>query len=342
MKEKPEQETRVDPPTPQSPRWYQRINWPALGPLIGLFVLLGVGVLVSPDRFLTHGNLMNVLTRSAFIGLIAVGATFVITSGGLDLSVGSMTAFLSGVMIILINALVPITGPGWGAILPAMLAIVLLGFLCGALNGALITAGRITPFIATLGMMGIYRSLITYLADGGTLSLDRDVRAVYRVVYFGEVLHIPYPVLVLLGVSVAGMVLLNQTRFGRYCQAIGSNEHVAAYSAIRVNRIKMLTYVLQGSCVAVATLIYVPRLGAASGGTGLMWELEAIAAVIIGGTLLKGGFGRIWGTLVGAIMLSMIGNILNLTDAISSHLNQLVQGVLIIIAVFLQRTRKMD
>lgn len=313
------------------------ISLQQLGPVIGLVALIIIGMLVNFRGFTGLGNIMNVLTRSAFVGLIAIGATFVITSGGLDLSVGSMAAFLAGMMIIIINALVPSMGAGWGTILLAMLAVMVLGVVCGGLNGVLVTAGRIEPFIATLGMMGIFRSLITYLANGGTLSLNREAGALYRVVYYGKVGGIPYPVLVFLVLSLLGAVLLNKTRFGRYCSAIGSNEEVARYSAIKVNRLKLLTYVMQGACVAIATLVYVPRLGSASGGTGLGWELEAITAVIIGGTLLKGGFGRIWGTIVGAVMLSMIGNILNLTDAISSHLNQLVQGVLIIVAVFLQR-----
>lgn len=333
------------------PRAMKRINIQQLGPLLGLLVLIAIGLWTDFDGFGTVGNITNVLTRSAFIGIIAVGATFVITSGGLDLSVGSMTAFLAGMMIIIIDRLVPVMGAGWSTILLAMLAVMLMGFACGAINGLLVTAGRIEPFIVTLGMMGIFRSLITYLADGGALGLNRDVRAVYRPVFYGELLLlripyygyellVPYPVLVFLAVSIMGAVLLNKTRFGRYCSAIGSNEDVARYSAIKVNRIKLWTYVMQGGCVAIATLVYVPRLGSASGGTGLGWELEAITAVIIGGTLLKGGFGRIWGTIVGAIMLSLIRNILNLTPDISSHLNQFVQGVIIIVAVFLQRGRR--
>ena len=155
--------------------------------------------------------------------------------------------------------------------------------------------------------------------------------------FYGALLGIPIPVLVLIGVALLGGLLLNYTRFGRYCLAIGSNETVARYSAIPVDRIKTLTYVFQGLCVGIATILYVPRLGSASGTTGLLWELEAIASVIIGGTALKGGSGRIWSTVVGAIILSMIGNILNLTSAISQYLNGAVQGIIIIAAVLMQR-----
>ena len=137
-----------------------------------------------------------------------------------------------------------------------------------------------------------------------------------------------------------GGLLLNRTAFGRHVQAIGSNEQVARFAALRVDRAKILTYVIQGVCVAVATILYVPRLGSASPSTGLLWELEAIAAVIIGGTALKGGFGSVSGTVVGAILLSTIGNVLNLTSIISVYLNAAVQGVVIILVAFLQRGRR--
>ena len=306
------------------------------GPFVALLALVLLGTLINP-AFLGLDNLSNMLTRSAFIGIIAVGATFVITAGGLDLSVGSMAAFIAGVMIILMNGLVEQFGPGITTVIFGIGASLILGVGAGFINGIVTTKGKIEAFIVTLGTMGIYRSLVTYLADGGTLSLDWSVRDTYRPVYYDSLLGIPIPVLVFLLVAVIGYILLNHTRFGRYCFAIGSNERVAEYSAIHVDRIKTLTYMLQGVCVALATIIYVPRLGSASGATGVLWELEAIAAVIIGGTMLKGGHGRIWGTVVGAIILTMIGNILNLTDAISNYLNGTVQGLIIIAAVYLQR-----
>jgi ribose transport system permease protein len=307
-----------------------------VGPLIALLTLFVVGYLVNPV-FLSSTNLMNVLTRSAFIGIIAVGATFVIIAGGIDLSVGAMAAFISGMMIIAMNALVPTMGTGWETVLVGIGLSLLLGLAAGLVNGLVVTQGKIEAFIVTLGTMGIFRSLVTYLADGGTLSLNFGVRATYRPVFYDSLWGIPYPVILFALVAVAGSLILNRTRFGRYCQAIGSNEEVARYSAINVDWIKTLTFVLQGVCVAIATIIYVPRLGSASGSTGILWELEAIAAVIIGGTALKGGYGFVWGTVVGAIMLSTIGNILNLTDAISQYLNGAVQGIIIIVAVLLQR-----
>lgn len=306
------------------------------GPALALLLLCIVGFLLNP-AFLSEGNLTNLLTRSAFIGIIAIGATFVITAGGIDLSVGSMAAAIAGVMIIIMNSAVDTFGTGVTTVLIGCGCSLLLGLGAGWINGVLTTKGKIEAFIVTLGTMGIYRSLVTYFADGGTLSLDFAIRGTYRPVYYDSFIGLPIPVWAFIVVAILGWLLLNRTAFGRYCTAIGSNEAVAKYSAIKVDRIKTLTYVIQGFCVSIATVIYVPRLGSASSSTGVMWELEAIAAVIIGGTVLKGGYGRIGGTIIGALILTTIGNILNFTDLISNYLNGAMQGLIIIIAVWLQR-----
>ena len=307
-----------------------------LGPAIALILLCVIGFLLNP-AFLSEGNITNLLTRSAFIGIIAVGATFVITAGGIDLSVGSMAAVIAGVMIIVMNNTIDTFGTGIATVLIGCFCSIILGLGAGWANGMLTTKGKIEAFIVTLGTMGIFRSLVTYFADGGTLSLDYGIRDTYRPVYYDSFMGLPIPVWVFIMVAIAGWVLLNWTAFGRYCTAIGSNEAVARYSAIKVDRIKTWTYVLQGLCVSLATIIYVPRLGSASSSTGVLWELEAIAAVIIGGTVLKGGYGRIGGTILGALILTTIGNILNFTDVISNYLNGTMQGLIIIVAVWLQR-----
>jgi len=313
-----------------------KIDFKTAGPFIALVAIFIIGIFVN-EAFLSAGNLSNILARSSFIGIVAVGATFVITTGGIDLSVGSMAAFISGCMILLMNALMSSIDSMSVIILLAILASAAIGALAGLINGLLTTKAKIEAFIVTLGTMGIYRSLVTYMADGGTLSLNFTIGDVYSEVYYGTLLGLPYPIWVFLVVAVVGYVLLNMTVFGRHCFAVGSNESVAHYSAINVDRVKTASYVLQGLCVSIATIIYVPRLGSASGQTGILWELEAIAAVIIGGTLLKGGYGRVWGTVVGALILTLIGNILNLTDAVSNYLNGAVQGMIVIIAVYLQR-----
>jgi ribose transport system permease protein len=311
----------------------------ALGPIAGLVLLCIVGTLLNTD-FATIDNAMNVLTRTAFIGIIAVGMTFVIISGGIDLSVGSMAALIAGAVILLMNGL------GEHALAPPLVVAlgaafaVVLGGLFGIAHGLLITRGRIEPFIVTLGTLGIFRAVLTWLSNGGAITLDNTLADAYAPVYYAAVLGIPVPVWVFLVVAVLGGLILNRTAYGRYVQAIGSNEQVARYAAVDVDRIKLFTYGLLGACVGVATLLYVPRLGSASPTTGLLWELEAIAAVIVGGTALKGGSGSITGTVAGAVLLSVISNILNLTSIISVYLNAAVQGGVIIVVAFMQRRRR--
>jgi len=188
--------------------------------------------------------------------------------------------------------------------------------------------------------MGIFRSLVTWLADGGTLSLDYGLRTLYRPVYYGGIGWVTWPIIAFALTAFAGEWIMRHSRFGRHVEAIGSNDRVARYSAIDVGRVRLLTYMLLGLLVGLSTVLYVPRLGSASGSTGVLWELEAIAAVIIGGTALKGGRGRVWGTVVGVLILSLIDNILNLADLVSPYLNGAIQGVIIVLAVVLQREKR--
>jgi ribose transport system permease protein len=322
----------------QKPRPHRRLSLHALGPVLGLVLLCIAGTLLNGE-FATVDNAMNVLTRTAFIGIIAVGMCFVIISGGIDLSVGSMAALIAGITILLMNQLLPLGWPPALLVVVGMVCAVLLGALFGLAHGLLITRGRIEPFIVTLGTLGIFRAYLTYFANGGAITLDNTLSDAYGPVYYGSLLGIPIPVWVFALVAVAGGVLLNRTTYGRYVQAIGSNEQVARYAAVDVDRIKVLTYTLLGVCVGIATLLYVPRLGSASPTTGLLWELEAIAAVIVGGTALRGGAGSMVGTVIGAVLLSVISNILNLTSIISVYLNAAVQGFVIIAVAFMQRRR---
>ncbi len=328
--------TDITAPPVREP-WLQRINWVDIGPFIALGVLLVVGVLINPD-FLAPTNITNVVTRSAFIAIIAVGATFVISSGGLDLSVGSMTAFVTGIMIMFMNAMVPAMGAN--AIVAGMALVLCVGALCGLFNGLIVTVGKIEPFIVTLGTMGIFRALITFMSDGGNIPLDRSLREPFRPVYYGNLLGIPIPIIVSIIVASAGAFILYKTKFGRRCAAVGANEEVARFSGISVGRVRTIAFLIQGICVAIAAICYVPRLGAATPTTGQLWELQVITAVVIGGTALRGGKGRIWGTIAGAVILEMIANLMVLSNFISEYLVAAVQGVIIIIAMLVQRFSK--
>ncbi|TBY71022.1 ABC transporter permease [Rhizobium leguminosarum] len=317
-------------------RSWRDVDLRAVAPFVALALLLIVGALVNPN-FIGITNLANVATRSAFIAIIAVGATFVISAGDLDLSVGSMVAFVASLMILLMNS---------GAVEnPALMLVVavvftmIAGALCGLANGLITTVGRIEPFIATLGTMGIYRGLTTWLSQGGAITLrSADIQTLYRPAYFGNVAGVPVPIVVILAVTAVAAFILYRTRYGRHVVAVGSNSDVARYSGIAVNRVRTIAFVIQGLCVAIAVLLYVPRLGSTSATTGILWELQAITAVVVGGTALKGGAGRVWGTICGAFILELVGNIMLLSNFISEYLIGAIQGAIIIIAMFVQRS----
>lgn len=316
-------------------RW-SRIDLRAVAPFVALACLAVLGAL-SSDRFLTLENLLNVATQSGFIAIIAIGATFVITSNGLDLSVGAMVAFVASLAILFLNS--DILANPVILLVAAILLIFVMGMACGFANGLIVTKGGIEPFIATLGTMGIFRGLTTWLSQGGAISLNSpDLQNLTRPIYFGRVLGIPVPLIMILVVGGAGAFLLNRTRFGRHVAAVGSNEDVARYSGIKVGRVRTITYILQGVCVATAVILYVPRLGSTTATTGIMWELQAITAVIIGGTALTGGVGRIWGSICGAFLLGAVGNIMILSNYASEYLIGAIQGAIIIAAMLVQRS----
>jgi ribose transport system permease protein len=312
------------------------IDLRAVAPFVALFLLLIVGALVNPN-FISINNLANVATRSAFIAIIAVGATFVISAGDLDLSVGSMVAFVASLMILLMNSGV-VADPALMLVLAVVFTIV-AGSLCGLANGLITTVGKIEPFIATLGTMGVYRGLTTWLSQGGAITLrEPQLQTMYRPVYFGSFLGVPIPIVVILAVTAIAAFILYRTRYGRHVTAVGSNRDVAKYSGVAVNRVRTIAFVIQGICVAIAVLLYVPRLGSTSATTGTMWELQAITAVVVGGTALKGGAGRVWGTICGAFILELVGNIMLLSNFISEYLIGAIQGAIIIIAMLVQRS----
>ncbi|MCO7736197.1 ABC transporter permease [Brucella intermedia] len=328
--------TQVATDKSRVPRTSKDWDLRAIAPFVALALLLVLGAIANPN-FISIDNLLNVATRSAFIAIIALGATYVISSGGLDLSVGAMVAFVASIMILFMNSGV-IADPVMMLIAAVMLALI-VGAACGLLNGLITTVGGIEPFIATLGTMGIYRGLTTWLSQGGAITLrNPDIQAIYRPAYFGSVLGVPVPVIVIFVTAALAAFVLYRTRYGRHVIAVGSNEDVARYSGISVKKVRTIAFVIQGLCVAVAVLLYVPRLGSTSATTGLMWELQAITAVVVGGTALRGGVGRVWGTICGAFILEIIGNIMLLSSFVSEYLLGAIQGAIIIIAMLVQRS----
>ncbi len=322
--------------TAKAPKTSKDWDMAAIAPFVALALLLVLGYFANPN-FVSVANLTNVITRSAFIAIIALGATYVISSGGLDLSVGAMVAFVASLMILFMN-----TGAIADPMLmlsAAMLVALALGAACGLANGLITTVGKIEPFIATLGTMGIYRGLTTWLSQGCSITVrDRGLQQLYRPVYFGDVFGVPIPIIVIFATAALAAFVLYRTRYGRHLIAVGSNEEVARYSGISVQKVRTIAYIVQGLCVAVAVIIYVPRLGSTSATTGILWELQAITAVVVGGTTLRGGVGRIWGTVCGAFILEIVGNIMLLSNFVSEYLIGAIQGAIIIIAMLVQRS----
>jgi len=328
--------TQVATDKSRAPKTSRDWDLRAIAPFIALALLLVLGTIANPN-FIGIDNLLNVATRSAFIAIIALGATYVISSGGLDLSVGAMVAFVASIMILFMNSGV-IADPVMMLIAAVMLAVI-VGAACGLLNGLITTVGGIEPFIATLGTMGIYRGLTTWLSQGGAITLrNPEIQSLYRPAYFGTVLGVPVPVIAIFVTAAIAAFVLYRTRYGRHVIAVGSSEDVARYSGISVKRVRTIAYVVQGLCVAVAVLLYVPRLGSTSATTGILWELQAITAVVVGGTALRGGVARVWGTICGAFILEIVGNIMLLSNFVSEYLIGAIQGAIIIIAMLVQRS----
>lgn len=306
----------------------RKFDYSKYAPLIALIVLFVISAVSSP-YFLQTRNILNILRQISYTGYIALGMTFVIIAGGIDLSVGSMVALVGGIGILTLNA----AGGGVGAIILALLVILLLGAGFGGLNGLVITKGKIAPFIATLGFMSIYRSLTLYISSAGEY---RSQSMMYPDIGSGSFLGIPIPVWIFFLMAFLYHILLNNTKFGRYVCAVGSNDRVAKYSAIKVQWIKFLTYLITGFSVGVSAIMLSSRLNSvSSSNTGLGYELDAIAAVIIGGTAMSGGSGSIIGTVIGAMILGIINNMLNMLG-VSPYLQGTVKGIVIISAVLMQ------
>ncbi|MDR1575051.1 MAG: ABC transporter permease [Treponema sp.] len=298
--------------------------------LLGVFVsALAQGFRGAPV-FVTPANFLMVLRQVSYTGIIALGMTLVIISGGIDLSVGSMMAFVGGVAVFLLKRF---PGNSLFGVLIALLFALVFGVFCGFVNGFMVTRGRIAPFIATLGTMAIFRSLILYFSKAANIESTNTM-----FITFGpaQILGVSLPVWIFFILAALMHLLLNNTRFGRYVCAVGANEQVARYSAINVQLIKLIPYAITGFMVAVSSMLWGSRInGIQPSQVGSGYELDAIAAVVIGGTSMSGGKGTIIGTVLGAIMLGMINNMLVL-GGISSFLQQAARGLVIIVAVLLQ------
>lgn len=304
--------------------------WRRYSTLLGLASLFIFSSLVS-DAFLSGRNLLNVLRQISINGIIAIGMTFVILTAGIDLSVGAvlaMTACLSA-------GVVKFYGGGFLLMLAAGLA---AGTVLGAVNGLVITKGKIQPFIVTLASMTSIRGLAFLYSKGRPIVLGEDTPAALTFLGEGYLGPVPVPVIIFLVILVISSLILRRTVLGRYVYAIGGNEEAARLSGIRVDLYKIVVYSLCGLFTAAAAVIALGRLGVGNGDLGLGYELNAIAAVVIGGTSLMGGSGTVEGTFIGAVILGILSNILNLMG-VGSFFQQILKGVIIIAAVLLSRKK---
>ena len=306
-----------------------KLNIKKLGPLVGLLLLCIVLTFLS-DSFFTLDNWLNILRQVSINALIAFGMTFVILTGGIDLSVGSVlalsSAFAAGLMANGMNGVF------------AMMIGISAGLAMGALNGVIITKGRVAPFIATLATMTIFRGATLVYTEGRPITGFSDELA-FQMIGRGYFLGIPVPVVLMLVAYVLLYVVLKKTTFGRHTYAIGGNEEATRLSGIRVDRLKIWIYSLTGGLVALAGLILTSRLNSAQPTAGTAYELDAIAAVVLGGTSLSGGRGWIFGTLIGALIIGVLNNGLNLLN-VSSFYQQVIKGVVILLAVILDRRKE--
>ncbi|MFN3308595.1 MAG: ABC transporter permease [Anaerolineales bacterium] len=293
--------------------------------LVFSFLLLAVTLSLLSDRFLTAANLINILRQSTINGIISVGMTVVILSGGIDLSVGSVLA-----LSVTIGASLMKSGQSVGL---AMVIALAVGTLLGMINGLMISRAKIPPFIATLGMLTVARGLTLMYTEGQPIT---GLPATFRWIGTGSVGGIPVPIILTMLVFVAGWIFLNRTKYGAQIYLMGDNRDAAKLSGIPNERLTILVYALSGFCAALAGMVLVARLDSAQPIIGQGYEFNAIAAVVVGGTSFAGGEGGLGGTLLGTLLIETINNGLNLLN-VSPLWEQVVKGVVIALALLLHR-----
>lgn len=303
--------------------WVQKYR---LGPALG-FVIIFVALSITSRSFLTVHNLLNVALQTSVNALLAIGMTFVILTAGIDLSVGSILAFSSAITAGLLVGHVNI-------FLASVVGLV-VGALAGLLNGIFVAYGRLAPFIVTLGTLTLFRGA-TEIYTGGVPIFD--LPEAFSGFGAGTLVGIPIPVLVTAVIFALGLLALQRTTHGRRIYAIGGNERAAFLAGIPVKRYLMAVYVISGALAALAGLVLTSRLGSAEPTAGTGYELDAITAVVLGGTSLFGGEGTLWGTIIGALILGVISNGLNLLN-VNSFYQDAIKGVIILFAIMLDRKR---
>ncbi|RYY50023.1 MAG: ABC transporter permease [Actinomycetales bacterium] len=300
-----------------------------LGLVVALLLLCIIGVATSGERFASVDNMLTVLRAASVIGVVSIGMTFVITGGGIDLSVGAIVA-LSSVWATTTGTQAMADDIGWVAM---VFAAVVVGAACGAVNGLLVAYGRIVPFIATLAMLAAARGLAEIISDRKTQIIRNQG---FTDLFGSEPLGIPFIVVIFVVVAAGGWFLLNRTTFGRRTFAVGGNPEAARLAGIKVQRHTVYLYALLGTTCGIAAVMLMSRTTTGTSTHGQLYELDAIAAVVIGGTLLSGGRGTVTGTLFGVLIFTVLTNVFTLNN-LSISAQAVAKGVIIVIAVLLQQ-----
>ncbi len=295
--------------------------------VIALIILMAVITIIN-SNFLTANNLLNLLLQVTSNALIAFGMTFVILTGGIDLSVGSILALSSALTAGLLGSGMPVT--------LAILISLILGCILGMMNGLLISYGKLAPFIVTLATMTIFRGATLVYTNGNPITKGLSDTFLFQFLGQGYIVGIPFPVIIMFIVFIVLYVLLHKTAFGKSVYAIGGNEKAAYISGVKLNKVKIIIYSISGIMASISGLIITSRLSSAQPTAGASYEMDAIAAVVLGGTSLSGGKGRILGTLIGALIIGVLNNGLNIIG-VSAFWQQVVKGAVILIAVLIDR-----
>lgn len=297
--------------------------------LVLALALVALTLAAIKPRFLNPANLVNVARQMSINGVLAVGVTVVLLTGGVDLSLGSVVA-LAGVA-----AACWAHPDAYPVVLPILVGVA-TGVVCGAANGLIVTRGRVAPFIVTLGMMTAARGMALVVSGGRPVS---NLSPQFTWMGSADVLGLPLLVWMLLAVAVVVHVALQRLRWGRYIYAVGGNEAAARASGINVGLIKLSAYLVCGACAGLAGVMLAARITTGQPNAGVAYELDAIAAVVIGGTSLSGGVGGVIGTLLGALLMGVINNGLDLLN-VTPYYQQIVKGLIIVGAVWLDRRHK--
>lgn len=293
------------------------------------FVVICIVLARATPYFFTTQNMVIVLRQVSINGILAIGVTFVIIAGGIDLSLGSVIA-LTGVVA------ASFAHPGSYALIVPLCLGLLTGVAIGVINGLTITVGKVAPFIVTLGMMTIGRGLALVLSNGRPVT---NLSPGFNFIGGGDIVGVPVPILLFALVIIMASVILKYTRIGRYIYAVGGNENAAKASGIRVNRVKIFAYVMCSGLAGLAGIVLASRITTGQPNAGIAYELDAIAAVVIGGTSLLGGRGSVAGTVIGVLIIGVINNGLDLLN-VTSYYQQIIKGIIIIGAVLLDRKNR--